>query len=438
MTPVLQFISTPAQTNVGLGVFFDQIAPILFGLGWLTVVFLLLWIAWEIYLLLKMIEYVSGVQWTFLQITVPVDSEETPKSMEVAFDVWGGIHKGPDLVEKYFDGYLEAWYSCEIFSTAGKVKYVMVVPTAHRQMFEGVIYGQYPRAEIREVEDYSQRYTYRELHEKFDLYGTEITLVEDDIYPIKTYREYETTLAEEDRYIDPHQSMIEAFTHVGPGEEFWIQVVIRPMDAADIKKWSERGEEAVREISGQAAEKEPGIGERLRSFFTGLPGDILSAFLYGPEETVPEREALKLRFFNPVDEAKMKGILQKVSQNGYKVVVRGIHIAPAGQLQKPNIGRLLGAFKQFNTFHLNSFRPDPATKTNGPNYFLRDIRRKLRERTILLKFQWRDMFGYQTGQWMTAEELATLYHFPVKYVRAPGIERAKSGRSGPPDNLPYA
>ncbi len=438
MLPLLQLVPASVQPGVNLDVFGDQVAPILFGLGWITVIFLLLWIAWETYLLLKMIEYVSGIQWTFLQITIPDDSEETPKSMEIAIDVWGGIHKGPDLVERYFDGYLEAWYSCEIFCTAGKVMYVMVVPTAHRKIFEGVIYGQYPRAEIREVEDYSQRYNWRDLREKFDLYGSEITLVEDDIYPIKTYQEYETKLAEEDRYVDPHQSMIEAFTHVGPGEEFWVQILIRPMDAGDMKKWSEHGEEVVREISGQAKEKTPGIGERLLSFFVGLPGEIIDAFLSGPTEVEKEREKPLLRFFNPVDEAKMKGILQKVSHSGYKVLIRGMHIAPLGQLQKPNIGRLIGAFKQFNTFHLNSLQPDSATKTNGPNYFLRDIRRKLRERTILLKFQWRDMFGLKSGQWMTAEELATLYHFPVKYVRAPGVERAKSGRSGPPENLPYA
>ena len=34
--------------------------------GWLFVVFLALWIAWESYKLLKHNDYVAGIQWTFL------------------------------------------------------------------------------------------------------------------------------------------------------------------------------------------------------------------------------------------------------------------------------------------------------------------------------------------------------------------------------------
>jgi hypothetical protein len=95
-------------------------------------------------------------------------------------------------------------------------------------------------------------------------------------------------------------------------------------------------------------------------------------------------------------------------------------------------------FKQFNTFHLNSFKPASDSKTNGPQYFMRERRRYWREKKIFLEYQWRDMWGYEAGQWMSTEELATVYHFPVKYVRAPGVERAKAGREAPPENLPYA
>ena len=434
---VLPLTSTPAP-DVAFGTLVAQFGPALFSFGWLFVIMMVSWIAWKTYMLLKMIDYVSAIQWTYLQITLPEDSEETPKSMEIFYDVMGGMHKGPDLVEKYFDGYLEPWYSCEMQFTQGKVRYIMVVPTASRRFFEGVIYGQYPKANIREVEDYTQRYDWRNIRKTFDMYGTDIVLVEDDIYPMKTYREYESTLAEEDRYVDPHQSMIEALTHVGPGEEFWIQVLIRPMDAGDVNAWAEKGQAEIKEISGQASEKPPGFLQQLLGFFTSFPGELLQAITTGPVEAGDDKKENQLRFFNPVDEAKMKGILQKVSQTGYKVKIRAIYLAPVGQIQKPNIGRLIGVFKQFNTFHLNSLKPDSDTKTNGPNYFMRDARRYFREKRQFLNFQWRDMFGIDSGQWMNAEELATLYHFPIKYVRAPSVERAKAGLQGPPDNVPYA
>ncbi len=434
---MLQLTLTPSASSLELLTAFAELAPSLYALGWIVVIFLILRIAWEAYRMLIMIDYVSSIQWTFLQVNLPPDSEETPKSMEVAYDVLGGIHKSPDLNELYFDGYHEAWYSCEVHCMQGRARYILVVPTDRRQFFEGVIYGQYPRASIEEVEDYTLRYRWEDLRKNYDLYGAEIVLNEEEFFPIKTYREYEASLAEEDRYVDPHQSMIEAFTNVAPGEEFWVQFVIRAMDP-DMPALREAGEEKVAEISGQAKEKETGFMGRLRDFFLSVPGELITALLHGPQETAEEKRPFQLRFFNPVDEAKMKGILQKIAQNNFKTIIRVVHIAPLGQLKKPNIGRTIGAFKQFNTQHLNSLKPSDESKTNGPNYILREYRRKFRERNILLKFQWRDMFGRAAGQWYSAEELATMYHFPVKYVRAPGLERAKAGVQSPPANIPYA
>jgi hypothetical protein len=434
---VIQLTLTQPSTEAFVTTTFEQLGPAAFALGWLLVVSLILWTAWEAYKILKMIDYVSSVQWTFLQITLPVDSEETPKSMEVAYDVLGGIHKSPDLNELYFDGYHEAWYSCELHCSPGRTRYIMVVPTASRQLFEGVIYGQYPRAAIKEVEDYTLRYNWQDIRKKFDIYGAEIVFNQEDFYPIKTYREYETSLAENDRYVDPHQAMVEAFTNTSPGEEFWVQVVIRPMDP-QMDELREVGEQEVAKISGQAGEEKPSLGRQIMDFFLNLPGEVLATIFTGPREAAAEKPEFKLRFFNPVDEAKMKGILQKISQNNFKTIIRVVHIAPPGQLKKPNIGRAIGAFKQFNTQHLNSLKPSDTSKTNGPNYILRESRRKYRERYILLKFQWRDMFGRRAGQWLSAEELATIYHFPVKYVRTPGLERAKAGVQSPPANIPYA
>lgn len=416
----------------------DQLLP--YGLtgGWLLVLFLTLWVAWETYLIIKSIDYISAIQWTYLQVTLPPDAEQTPKAMEIAFDVWGGIHKNPDLIEKYFDGYLEAWYSCELQCTMGTARYILVVPTTHRRFFEGVVYGQYPTAEIKEVEDYTQKYQYQDNGKKFNMYGTEVQLVKDDIYPIRTYVDYEDALAPEEKFIDPHQSLVEAYTNVGPGEEYWVQICIRPIDAGEIQAWADTGGEEIAKISGQAKKKEPTAWEKLRVWMVAWPGELLAAFLSGKVPEAEEKDDRpQLRFFNPVDEAKMKGILQKVSRGGFKTKIRLIYVAPLGQLHKPNISRAIGAFKQFNTFHLNSLMPDPLTKTNGPNYFMKVTRRAFRERNILLNFQWRDFWGYKSGQMFNAEELATLYHFPAMSVRVPVLERAKSGLRGAPENLPY-
>jgi len=87
----------------------EDFLGIILAWGWLVVVILLLWIIWRVYMTLKQIEYVSALQWTFLQIKVPEEAEQTPKAMENAFDTWDGIHKAPDLIERYFEGYMKAW-----------------------------------------------------------------------------------------------------------------------------------------------------------------------------------------------------------------------------------------------------------------------------------------------------------------------------------------
>lgn len=433
-------ISLPQSTSGSFEIvqIVAALTDVILAWSWLIVLFLALWVAWEVYNFLKHVDYVSGIQWTYFQITVPDDSQQTPKAMETAFEVWGGIHKDPDVIEKLFEGYFLAWYSCELQCTKSRVRYIMVVPTTHAKFFEGVIYGQYPTAQVREVEDYTQEFPYQKLEQAYDLYGTEMIMVKDDIYPIRLYTEYEDQLAEEDKFVDPHQSMVEAYSNINEGEQFWVQILIKPVGADVISAWADRGFKRIKEISsGEKEEKKPGILGKVFGFIGAIPSEIMSVAFTG---TLPEKEEEKRKeryFVNPSEDAEIRAILQNVSRAAFKTKIRLIYIAPAGKLNKPNISKAIGVFKQFNSFHLNSVKPDPVIKTNGPNYFLKQTRRRYRKRHILLDFQWRDFWGDNSGDMFTAEELATIYHFPIKYVRTPTIERSPAGIGSPPTNLPY-
>lgn len=419
------------------GVVIVNFIDVILAWGWLFMLFLTLWVAWEVYLFIKRVDFTASIKWTYLQISVPEDNLQTPKAMENAIEVWGGIHKDPDIVEKLFDGYMLAWYSCELQCQKNRVRYIMVVPTVHAKFFEGVIYGQYPRAEVKEVEDYTQEYHYKNLEKTFDMFGTEIVLVKDDIYPIRFYLDYQDNLAEEDKFIDPHQALIEAYSNIDDGEQFWVQFLVKPVGAKVIDAWSQSGMKKIREISGEKEETSPGIIGQLFSWLVSLPIEAVGLLLRGPTEDDKKKEEKGRFFINAAEDAEIKGILQKTSRAGFKTKIRLIYISPAGKLSKPNISKAIGAFKQFNSFHLNSLKPDSATKTNGPNYFLKSTRRRYRKRHVLLDYQWRDFWGDASGQMFSAEELATLYHFPIKYVRAPGIEHSAAGAGGPPSNLPY-
>lgn len=421
---------------------FEQSLGLILGYGWIVAVGLLLWIIWEIYKALKVFDYISSIEWAYLQITLPETAIQTPKSMENVFEVLGGIHKGPDVVERYFEGFLESWYSCELHCTQGRARYILVVPAAHRKFFEGVVYGQYPTAEITEVADYAQEFSWSNLEKTFDMYGTEIILTNDDIYPIKTYGEYEDALAEDERFIDPHQSLIESFTNLDEGEQFWVQVLVRPVSPNTVQKWADAGEKVINKLAGKKEERNPGLfGQLLQPIFT-FPSDLFRVFAVGPiipgEGGGTGEPLLKFPITSPADDEKMKGILVKTAHGAFKTKIRIIHLAPIGKLRKPNINRALGTFKQFNTFNLNSFMPDSTTRTNKPDYFLREFRRYQRKRRILLYYQWRDFWGVESGFMLSAEELSTIYHFPAKYFRAPAVERAKAGLGSAPENIPFA
>lgn len=416
----------------------ESVINLIFGWGWLLIVILLLWIIWKIYMYIKRVDYASSIQWSFMQITIPEVAEQTPKAMENVYAVLDGIHKSPDLTERYFEGYVEAWYSLELHCSKGRARYIMVVPTVHKTFFEGVIYGQYPQAEINEVEDYTQTYNYKDINKTFDLYGTEMILTEDDIYPLKTFRDYEDIFSEEDKFIDPHQALIEAYTNVSEDDEFWLQVLVRPISGMDIKKWEERGEEAIDDLAGKDVKKKRSLLSKSFESAAQLSGEMIKAGVSGPlEADSGAKSSLDFPKVSAGDSAKMDGILMKISKGGYRVKIRILYLAPMGKLTKPNISRAIGAFKQFNSYNLNTFRPDPTTKTNAPNYFMKQTRRYRLKREILLQFQWRDFWGYDSGFMLSDEELATIYHFPTKFTRAPAIERAKAGVGSAPANVPY-
>lgn len=423
-----------------LEVFFSaisQLSDVLLAWGWLLLLALALWIAWEVYVFLKHVDYTGSIKWTFYELKIPSDSIQTPKSFENAIDVWGGMHKNPDLIESIFEGYFLGWYSLEIFCTKNSARYIMVVPTPHAKFFEGVLYGQYPTIEITEAEDYTLRYSYEEIAKTFEIWGAEIHQAKDDIYPIRTYHEYEDSFNEDNTFIDPHQAMVEAFTNINDGEEFWVQLLVKPIDAKDILKWTDRGQERISELAGEDIEKPAGFFQLLKDALMAWPKDLFSVIFKGPLEPASEDKDFQFRIYNPSQDAEMKAILQKVSRNGYRTKIRVIHIAPQGKLQKPNYGKAIGAFKQFSSWNLNNLYPDPVTKVNGPNYIFKQTRRDYRARAMLLNFQWRDFWGDNSGQMMNAEEIATLYHLPSKYVQAPSVKRASAGVASPPSNVPY-
>ena len=421
---------------VTLGTLVVALAPALLTWGWIFVTWLVLWLAWEGYLLQKRNDYFDGMQWAYLQVQIPELTELTPKSMDNIIAVMSGMHKNPDLAEKYFEGYLEDWYSLEMQCLKGRVRYIVVVPQARRQFMEGVIYGQYPTAQITEVEDYTKEFHVDGIRTEFDLYGTDIWLSQPDCYPIRTYQMYTDKLAPKDKFVDPHKALVEAYTNLHPGEQIWLQVLVRPVGGRLIDEWSKKAEAEIARIRGVAGKIQGGIFKRAARGTARFLGNILRQ-LGGLTPEASSSEDEEVRFFDPVETAKMEGILQKTVREPFQTVIRIVYVAPLGQLHSPSLGRIMGALQQFNTLHLNSFQRDASTNSRKPDYFFKEHRRAFRERMQYYYYRIRWLGGVTRGMMMTAEEIATVYHFPAKWVRTPGLERPKSGVHAAPKGVPF-
>jgi len=94
-------------------------------------------------------------------------------------------------------------------------------------------------------------------------------------------------------------------------------------------------------------------------------------------------------------------------------------------------------FNQFNTQHLNGFKPykKTITKIQAPNFFT-GARTYLRKRIMYRRFCYREKIG-EAAFVLNIEELATIFHFPtLESVSEAILPRIETKKGSPPLELP--
>ena len=416
--------------------FFDAIRVIFESGAWLLFVPLFFFLLFRLYMEVTRRQYIASLQWTFLRVRVPELNLRTPRAMEELLNGFHGLQRPPDLYDLYLDGYVQSWLSLEIRGTRDDVTFIIRVPAGNRDLIEASIYSQYPDAEIDEVADYAAPYTLDRLEKDFDLWGTELILNKEDAYPIKTYIDFEDQFSEDERLVDPMAIMTEFVSALKPGEEVWIQVLIRPV-INELFQWQEEGMRLALELSGR---EPPKARTRLQKSFELLSRALTVITTLEPAPAAEEmREGIDLGVLRltPGETEIVKAIQRNVSKVGFQTKIRAMAVGPAAIFKRrTRIPIIFGMFRPFTSLNLNSFRPEARATTSRPVYGFVKIRQRFRKRRLLKKF--RERYFREQGFLLNVEELATVYHFPVAYVRTPVLERARAKRGEAPTNVPLA
>ncbi|MBI4135705.1 hypothetical protein HY477_03160 [Candidatus Uhrbacteria bacterium] len=406
--------------------------------GWIVAVIVILtgfkW-AWLNYIATK---YGAKWKWVLLEISVPAENIQSPKAVENILAHLAGAHMTPDLIEKYVTGFAQEYFSLEVVSVNGFVRFFIYTTVHMRSIAESSIYAQYPSAEIIEVEDYTKGMPSYFPDPDYYLWGTEFIYTNNQAYPIRTYEEFEDTTAEEAKFKDPMAALLETMSSMQPGEQLWFQIVITPISH---RSWQPASYKLVAKLAGIPSEGGGTWIDGLLSIPHALMRGIIDALLPGTpahDAHVKDEMPSKMLYLTPGEREAIEAIEKKAAKTGFNTKIRVVYLARKESTNKAR-GRLsiIGAMKQFTTEDLNALKPELHKVGTHAHYYFTEWRKNWKRRKIMRAYKVRSNWRGMPNRVMNVEELATIWHFPIsESVKAPLVKKAESKRAAPPYEIP--
>lgn len=370
-----------------------------------------------------------------------------PQAMEQVFAGMHGASGAGNLIDQYWKGMLPAWFSLEVASTGGEVKFFIRTPSFFKNMVSALMYAQYPQIEINEVADYVNDMPARLPDDEWNLYGGEYTFTKEDPYPIRTYKEFVIEdIQYETNKVDPLATFLELLGSIKKEERVWFQILIRP--AKD--DWKTKGEELVHKLIGKEVKKKKSgmesLFEMLSEMITGTAeqiGDMVIGTGVEPKkDEKPKKEEKEksveslMQHLSPGKKEVVAAVEKKMAKLGFQTGIRFVYLAKREVYSYANVAALSGSMKQFNTQNLNGFKGANSTSVD---YVMKKRREFTLKRRAFDSYKARAFFyPPYVGKpiIMNIEELATVYHFPGEVAETPAMARIESKKSSPPSGLP--
>ncbi len=369
-------------------------------------------------------EFFAKQKYTVLELRIPKGITKSPLAMEVFITSLFQPGGESGLIGKYWDGSVRSWFSLEIVSIDGVVRFFIWTKEKFRDMIETQLYSQFPDIEIADVSDKDYARAVPFDPNTYEYWGCEFVKTAASHIPIKTYTDFKLHEDPKEEFkIDPITPVIEFLGSLRKGEQAWIQICIRA-HGKDRKKpntWFDKVD--------WKYEANEDLKKRMKR-------DIK----IDKEKPVNQNTMSLSKWEKEVVDA-IEGNLSKIP---FDCGIRAMYIAKTSAFRSTTIAGLSGSFRQYGAQHLNGFK---ATKTPGVTYSWQDRSGKKvgkQKKGLLEKYKARSFFyeqfiptGYGGAPFvMTTEELATIYHFPGDVSKTPTLSRINAKKAEPPANLP--
>jgi hypothetical protein len=392
-------------------------SPILFAL----ILALIFWPLWVRYVHAK---FFLAQKYVLLEIKLPRDTFKSPLAMELFLTALHQTGGESTWYAKYWLGQTRPWFSLEMVSLEGQVKFFIWSRAGFRSFIESSLYAQFPGIEVHERQDYSKGMHFDP--KEMSVWAAELALTKEDAYPIKTYIDYGLDKDPKEEFkVDPLAPFIEFLGGVGPNQQVWIQILVRAhkkehRKAGHFWKTTDRWRDDVERIINEIMIRDP------KTKITGEED----------EETGMSKKPTLAKHEQNIIEA----IGRSLEKQPYDVGIRAVYIAKDGFFNVANIGGILGSWKQFGSPQLNGFKPTGwHTIFDYPWQDYKNYRRNKKSREVLAAYKRRGYFytPYEHKSFvLNSEELATIFHFPGAVAGTPTFERIPSKKGEAPSNLP--
>jgi hypothetical protein len=409
----------PAAAHAGLTAI-AALSPI-----WLPL-FLLryFWIYWMHYIRYK---FWFGQEMVLLQIQLPAEVTKSPLAMELFLSSMWNSGGEVTFLKRLWDGAFRPIWSLEIASMEGQVNFYIHMRKGLRSNIEARLYGQFPEAQVREVDDYTRKVPFN--LEEYDLWAAEFKKNDPQALPIKSYIDYGLDKDPDEEFkIDPITNLLEAFASMGKDEYFWFQIVAKARKKDEWYGFYDNKHDAYKD-----------------SFKKGL-ADIMAGAakragaLVHDEAGKAQAEARGLTLLTGGEKLKVEAMERAVGKLTFEVGLRAMYLAKKEAFRGTNIAYIPRFFDPFRSNDLNAINPTRwMASLDFPWQDFHNIRRNGMKKKIFWLFQNRAYFYVPIDQapvFLSIEELATIWHFPSSAVRTPGLNRVASKRSEAPVDLP--